>query len=81
MRLRAEFIDQTETRELMLRDLDQMDRMVRAALSYLREGPSAGQRELIDIASLLQTICNDFFDLGGRCFIQWSKPFAGSMQY
>ncbi len=65
MRLRAEFIDQGETRELMLRDLDQMDRMVRAALSYLREGPSASHRELIDIASLLQTICNDFFDLGG----------------
>ena len=65
MRLRAEFIDQGETRELMLRDLDQMDRMVRAALSYLREGPSVSHRELIDIASLLQTICNDFFDLGG----------------
>jgi len=65
MRLRAEFIDQNETRELMLRDLDQMDRMVRAALSYLREGPSPGQWELIDIASLAQTICNDFFDLGG----------------
>ena len=39
--------------------------MVRAALSYLREGPSVSHRELIDIASLLQTICNDFFDLGG----------------
>lgn len=65
MRLRVEFIDQNETRELMLRDLDQMDRMVRAALSYLRRGPSADRRELIDIASLLQTICNDFFDLGG----------------
>ena len=65
MRLRVEFIDQNETRELMLRDLDQMDRMVRAALSYLRQGPSADRRELIDIASLLQTICNDFFDLGG----------------
>lgn len=65
MRLRVEFIDQNETRELMLRDLDQMDRMVRAALSYLRQGPSADRRELIDVASLLQTICNDFFDLGG----------------
>jgi signal transduction histidine kinase len=65
MRLRVEFIDQNEIRELMLRDLDQMDRMVRAALSYLRQGPSADRSELIDIASLLQTICNDFFDLGG----------------
>ena len=64
MRLRAEFMDQNETRELMLRDLDQMDRMARAALAYLRQGPNAGNRELIDIASLLQTVCNDFFDLG-----------------
>jgi signal transduction histidine kinase len=64
MRLRAEFIEQNETRELMLRDLDQMDRMVRAALAYLRRGPSTANRELVDIASLLQTICNDFLDLG-----------------
>ena len=40
MRLRAEFIDQDETRRQMVADLDQMDRMVHAALSYLRDGAS-----------------------------------------
>jgi signal transduction histidine kinase len=65
MRLRAEFIDQDETRRQMVADLDQMDRMVHAALSYLRDGASSHRRDLIDIATLMQTICNDFSDLGG----------------
>jgi signal transduction histidine kinase len=65
MRLRAEFIDQDDTRRQMVADLDQMDRMVHAALSYLRDGASCHRRDLIDIATLMQTICNDFSDLGG----------------
>jgi signal transduction histidine kinase len=65
MRLRAEFIDGDDTRRQMVADLDQMDRMVHAALSYLRDGASSHRRELLDIAALTQTICNDFSDLGG----------------
>lgn len=66
MRLRAEFIEQEDVRRQMFRDLEQMDRMVHAAVSYLRDGESTAQRPLIDLASLLQTICDDFADMGGN---------------
>jgi signal transduction histidine kinase len=65
MRLRAEFIQQEDVRRQMFRDLEQMNRMVRAAVAYLRDGESTAERPLIDLASLLQTICDDFSDMGG----------------
>jgi signal transduction histidine kinase len=64
MRLRAELMEQSDARCKMLRDLDQMDGMVHAALAYLREGQSSSPPGLVDVASLLQLICNDFSDLG-----------------
>ena len=63
IRLRAELMASSEARSQMLRDLDQMDGMVHAALSYLREGQAANSPVLIDLASLLQLVCNDFADL------------------
>jgi signal transduction histidine kinase len=65
MRLRAEFIEQEDVRRQMFRDLEQMNRMVHAAVAYLRDGESTAERPLIDLASLLQTICDDFSDMGG----------------
>jgi len=64
LRLRAEFMEDEATRAQMLRDLDQMSAMIHAALSYLRDGQSAEGRSLADLASLLQTICDEFADIG-----------------
>jgi signal transduction histidine kinase len=64
LRLRAEFIEDETTRAQMLRDLDQMSAMIHAALSYLRDGQSAEARSLVDLASVLQTICDEFTDVG-----------------
>lgn len=64
MRLRAEFLDHDEVRGPMLRDLDQMDAMVHGALSYLRDGQKLSTRALMDLPTLLQTICDDFADIG-----------------
>jgi len=64
LRLRAEFIEDETTRAQMLRDLDQMSAMIHAALSYLRDGQSAEARSLVDLASVLQTICDEFTDIG-----------------
>jgi signal transduction histidine kinase len=64
LRLRAEFVEDEEMRAQMLRDLDQMGAMVHAALAYLRDGQAPQSRSLVDLAILLQTICNDFADMG-----------------
>ncbi len=69
LRLRAEFIDDAQARERTLRDLDQMNALVEAALAYARDergadGGSDTEKPLIDIASLVQTVCDDFSDTG-----------------
>ena len=64
LRLRAEFIEDAATRTQMLRDLDQMAAMIHAALSYLRDGKAAEGRALVDLASLLQTVCDELADMG-----------------
>ncbi|MGV3634719.1 MAG: ATP-binding protein [Pseudorhodoplanes sp.] len=65
MRLRSEFIEDHGLRGQMLRDLDQMRRMIDAALTHLRERRSREAKTGLDIAVLLQTVCEEFRDLGG----------------
>ncbi|CCJ07226.1 Putative two component Signal transduction histidine kinase (putative osmolarity sensor) [Methylocystis sp. SC2] len=63
MRLRAEYIESSETKAKLLRDLDQMEAMVGGCLDYLRGG---FQQEVValDLASLLQAIVDQFVDVG-----------------
>jgi signal transduction histidine kinase len=64
MRLRSEFITDETLRGQMLRDLDQMKAMIDAALTYLRDGKSRDDRTRADVATLLQTICDQHADMG-----------------
>lgn len=64
LRLRVEEIEEPETRRAILADLALMERMVGGALSYLRDGRATGAMAATDIPALLQTICDDFADLG-----------------
>ncbi|MGJ0424866.1 ATP-binding protein [Methylocystis sp.] len=63
MRLRAEYIESGDTKLKLLRDLDQMEAMVRSCLDYLRGG---FQQEVValDLASLLQAVVDQFGDMG-----------------
>jgi signal transduction histidine kinase len=63
MRLRAEYIEDGETKAKILRDLEQMHAMVAACLSYLRGG---ARQEFItlDLATLLHTVVDHSVDLG-----------------
>jgi len=63
MRLRAEYIESGDTKTKLLRDLDQMEAMVRGCLDYLRGG---FQQEVValDLASLLQALVDQFCDVG-----------------
>ena len=67
LRLRSEFIEEEQVKERMLRDLDQMNALVDAALNFAR-GESASEKSrhkpLIDLASLVQTVCDGFDDVG-----------------
>jgi signal transduction histidine kinase len=66
MRLRAEFIEDDAHRSRMLLDLEQMRSMLEAVLSFLRNDRKLESMTLVDIASTLQLVTDQFADMGHK---------------
>jgi signal transduction histidine kinase len=66
MRLRAEFIEDDAHRSRMLSDLEQMRSMLEAVLSFLRNDRKLESMTLVDIASTLQLVTDQFADMGHK---------------
>ncbi|MCC8939236.1 ATP-binding protein [Bradyrhizobium ivorense] len=66
MRLRAEFIEDETHRLRMLRDLDQMRSMLESVLSFLRNDRKLEDMTLVDIASTLHLVTDQFADMGHK---------------
>jgi signal transduction histidine kinase len=64
LRLRAEFIEDEGNRKRMLIDLDQMRSMLESVLSLLRNDRKIEALTLVDIASTLQLVADQFGDMG-----------------
>jgi signal transduction histidine kinase len=74
MRLRAEFIDLQDIREPILRDIEQMDAMVNSAMSFIRDGVQVQRNTLLDLSALIQTVCDEFVDMGHRVTCETPGP-------
>jgi len=72
LRLRSEFIGDSELRGQMLRDLEQMNAMTEGVLVFLRDGRTREALTAVDVAATLQTICDQFADLGHD--VQYEGP-------
>ncbi len=66
LRLRAEFVEDKDLREKMLRDLDDMQQMVASTLSFIREEAASEPQATVDIGSLLTRVCDDMNDAGEK---------------
>jgi signal transduction histidine kinase len=66
MRLRSEFIEDDVNRNRMLRDLDQMRSMLESVLSFLRNDRKLESKTLVDIATTLQLVTDQFADMGHK---------------
>jgi signal transduction histidine kinase len=66
MRLRAETVEDEETRTKMLTDIRTMESMITATLAFIREESAREAMERVDMAVLLQTVCEDFEDAGAQ---------------
>lgn len=64
LRLRAEFIEDEETRTKVLETLDEMARMAEATLAFARDDAAAEETRPVDLAALLQSLADDLADLG-----------------
>lgn len=59
MKLRAEFVDDDEQRGKMMRDLDEMEKMIAATLAFARDDAANEPTAVIDIAGLLADLAED----------------------
>ena len=66
MRLRSEFIEDDVHRSRMLHDLDQMRSMLESVLSFLRNDRKLESMTLVDIATTLQLVTDQFADMGHK---------------
>jgi signal transduction histidine kinase len=66
MRLRSEFIADDVHRSCMLGDLDQMRSMLESVLSFLRNDRKLESMTLVDIATTLQLVTDQFADMGHK---------------
>jgi signal transduction histidine kinase len=63
LRLRAERVSE-DLRISMLREIDGMTRMLEMTLAAVREDAQLALKSKVDLASLLQTLCDEFADVG-----------------
>jgi signal transduction histidine kinase len=64
LRLRADFVDDEEQREKMLRDLGDMEAMISSTLAFVGEEARSEETRVADIAAMLDTICYEMGDAG-----------------
>jgi signal transduction histidine kinase len=64
LQLRADFIDDQEQRDKALKDLAAMQTMLNATLEFARDDNASEARTALDIAVLLQSLCDDWSDTG-----------------
>ena len=66
MRLRSEFIEDDAQRGRMLADLNQMQSMLESVLSFLQNDRKQQAMTLVDFASVLQLVADQFSDAGHK---------------
>lgn len=70
LRVRAEMIDDEETRGKILASLDEMQAMTEATLAFVREEATQEDTRLIDLEALVESLCDDFSDIGKEVTFQ-----------
>ena len=64
LRLRAEFVDDEETRAKIVETLDEMQRMTEATLAFAREEATREETRTVDLAALVESLCDDLAEMG-----------------
>ncbi|GLK78376.1 sensor histidine kinase [Methylopila turkensis] len=64
LRLRAEFVQDEETREKMLATIDELRAMTEAGLAFAREESVVEETRAVDVRSLVESMCDDLAEIG-----------------
>ncbi len=66
MRLRAEYVEDVETREKILATLDEMEKILTVTLSFARDEAADERVRATDLAALLSSLVDDRAEMGGE---------------
>jgi signal transduction histidine kinase len=82
LRLRSELLEDPQKRAKFIRDLDEMEAMVRDTLAFLGGLESGEPVKPVDIMALLESLQSDMAEMGGPVRIEGSalKPYPGRPQ-
>ena len=82
MRLRAELIEDSPLRESLLRDMSDLEKMVRSALEFIRGLDSAEPPQPTDINALIESVCEDYREAGHEVVTKGAAraPFPAQTQ-
>jgi signal transduction histidine kinase len=80
MRLRSEFIEDEAYRSHMLGDLDQMRSMLESVLSFLRNDRRLESMTLVDVATTLQLVVDQFGDMGHKVTYDGPEHAAATLR-
>lgn len=64
LRLRAHEIEDTEVRDHILSDLDQMQRMIAGSLDFTRLDFETEKAQKVDLVTLVESVCSDLAEVG-----------------
>ena len=66
LKLRAEFIEDEHQRGRAIADIDEMQAMLETSLAFARDELTEEARRDVDLAALLQSLCDDLADAGAK---------------
>jgi signal transduction histidine kinase len=81
LRLQAEFVSDPVVRERMLATLDEMSATTDAVLAFAREEAETEPSRVVDLAALLESLCDDLGELGWDVRFAAPAAFAGRLPY
>lgn len=70
MRLRTELLADAGVRAKLVRDLDEMESLVGSALEFSADLGKEPQRQPVDVAALIESLCEDLRETGARCSVR-----------
>ncbi len=78
LRLRAQFVADHDLRRTIESDLDEMEAMIQSTLDFLRGDATGEEVRTVDIATILDTVCDHLVDVGHDVVLleAWYAPLA-----
>ncbi len=68
LRVKAELIENDETREEIIASIEKMERITASALDYVRGESRSEPKQYVDLRALIESECSEFEELGHRVY-------------